>query len=170
MANRIPPLKNDPVEGFEEDFDPNADAIDVRGVHVQNDTSNDATTLLSRDASNNMTFTDSVAGSYTLAQLAAGGSGLTPTQHENLDTLTHGLVDTGYDVVTYTANKITNLTTWTDNTLVTKVREQQISYIGNKVSQTIEIQYDASGVEVYRIQEDYTYTGNNFANVTRTRI
>lgn len=67
--------EKDSVEGYEEPFNRNADAVDVRGVYVQNDTSNDAAVLVDRDASDNLTFTDPVAGTKTLAQLAAGGGG-----------------------------------------------------------------------------------------------
>ena len=171
MVTRVKPVKNNPSEGYEEDFDENVDFIDVRGVVVQNDTSVDETVRISRDASNNLIFQDGVvSGTKTLTDLLSGGTGITEPQHEALDTLNHWISETSHDVVSYTGNKITNLTTWTDNTLTTKVREQQITYTGNKVTQTIEIQYNVSGVEIYRVVEAYTYSGNNFASVTRTRI
>ncbi len=54
------------------DINPNEDAVDARGVAVQNDTSFDDAVLISRDASDNMTFLDGVVGSAkTLTELLA---------------------------------------------------------------------------------------------------
>lgn len=69
--------KDNPVEGYEQGVDRNTDAGDLRGLYVQNDTSNDTSDLLSRDASDNMTFTDPVLGyTATLSQLAMASRGL----------------------------------------------------------------------------------------------
>ncbi len=63
--------KDNPVEGWEQGVNPNTDAADFRGVYLQNDTSNDTTTLLSRDAADNMTLEDGKLGFVaTLSQLA----------------------------------------------------------------------------------------------------
>lgn len=70
---RTPPLKSDPAEGYEEDFDPNTDAADVRGVYIQDDSGVDTDVLLSRDNSGNMTFADQNQATITLSTLAAGG-------------------------------------------------------------------------------------------------
>ena len=68
--NRVRFDKDNPTEGYEQESDRNSDAIDVRGVYLQNDTSNDAAVLISRDASDNMTFTDPIVGATkTLSQL-----------------------------------------------------------------------------------------------------
>lgn len=74
--------EKDSTEGYETQFDRNTDAADVRGVYVQNDTSNDANVLVTRDASDNLLFTDGVTGTKTLAQLASGGS--TATARPNM--------------------------------------------------------------------------------------
>ena len=49
---------------------PNTDNVRVPRLEVDN-----ATTYLDKDGSNNMTFTDAVSGTKTLAQLAAGSTG-----------------------------------------------------------------------------------------------
>lgn len=182
MVDRVRPMKiegasiggdgADDVEFGYSPTEPNEDAIDAHGYYIQSTTSSDSSTFIGRDASDNMTFTDGVVGTtYTLSDLAAGGGGgLTEGQHEALDSLAHELVENSYDVVTYSGNKISNVTTWTNNSLVTKIREQQLTHSGNKVTQSIEIQYDASGVEKYRIVETYSYTGNNITAVARTKI
>lgn len=161
----------DDVEFAQEPADVNQDALEARGYYVQNDTSRDTSVFISRDASNNMTFKDGVvAGTKTLTDLLAAGSGITEPQHENLDSLTHWLVETSWDEVLYTGSKVQNVTTWDSPSKVTKIRETQVTYTGNKVTQAIDIQYDASGVELYRIQENFTYTGNKITAITRTRI
>jgi len=54
----------------------NQDALEARGYYIQNDTLRDTQVLISRDASNNMTFTDGVVtGVKTLTDLLAGGGG-----------------------------------------------------------------------------------------------
>jgi len=68
--------EKDSTEGYETEFDRNSDAADMRGAYLQNDVSNDATVLVSRDASDNLTFTDPVVGvTKTLTDLLAGGGG-----------------------------------------------------------------------------------------------
>ena len=60
MADRVPALKQESGEGdlFPNEFDPNEDAIDVRGVFIQSDTSDDDTVQVTRDASDRMMFQD----------------------------------------------------------------------------------------------------------------
>lgn len=56
--------------------DPNEDALDVRGVALQNDSSDDEVAVISRDASNNMTFKDGAnATEVTLTDLLSGEGG-----------------------------------------------------------------------------------------------
>jgi hypothetical protein len=84
----------DDVEFLQAPVQSNEDAIDVRGVYLQNDTSNNTAALITRDSSDNITLTDPNAGTYTLSQLAAGGAGLTANQHRNLLQLIH-FIDEG---------------------------------------------------------------------------
>lgn len=98
------------------------------------------------------------------------GTGISESQHENLDTLTHWIAETGYEENTYSGNNITNTTTWTSPAKTTKVREEQLTYSGNKVQQIVSIQYNALGVETYRVTEVMTYSGNKITSITRTRV
>ena len=78
--DRIRPLKMEsPATGGSQDdevpyeVDPNEDYADLRGVALQNDTSNDETVYLKRDISNNLVFADGVvSGEKTLSDLLAG--------------------------------------------------------------------------------------------------
>jgi hypothetical protein len=68
----LPFGKEDGTEGYDQQFNNNQDAVDVRGVFLQNDTSNDAAVLITRDnaSPSNMTFADGVvSGTKTLLQL-----------------------------------------------------------------------------------------------------
>jgi hypothetical protein len=97
------------------------------------------------------------------------GGGITEPQHEALDTLAHDIVEDSFEEYAYSGNRVTNVTTWTDATKTTKIREEQFSYSGSRLTQSITIQYDASGVETYRVTEVITYQGNKIDDVTRTR-
>lgn len=74
--DRVQPLKLESPESggtetddFPTSMDRNEDYVDCRGVVFQNDSSDDETVYSSRDVSGNMTFTDVVSGTKTLAQL-----------------------------------------------------------------------------------------------------
>jgi hypothetical protein len=96
--------------------------------------------------------------------------------HENLDTLVHDLAEDGYSVATYnnlntcTFNYITNYTTYTNTSMTTKVREQQIAYTGHNITQVITIQYNQLGNEASRLTENIVYEGNRIKTVTSTKI
>ena len=83
--------------------------------------------------------------------------------------MAHDLVEDSYEELTYAGNRVVNSTAWTDVGKTQKIRETQISYTGNKVTQTIDIQYDAAGVELYRLTQVLTYNGNRVADITTTR-
>ena len=76
VADRVPPLKQESAEGdlFPNEFDPNEDAVDVRGVFLQSDTSDDDTVQVTRDASDRLVFTDDENTTpVSLADLKSGG-------------------------------------------------------------------------------------------------
>jgi hypothetical protein len=98
------------------------------------------------------------------------GSGITEPQHESLDSLTHWLAESGYDENTYSGSDLVNTTTWTSPAKTIKVREEQLTYSGGKVQQIVSIQYDAAGLETYRVTEVMTYSGNKITSIARTRV
>jgi hypothetical protein len=59
------------TDAFPTAMDRNEDYADVRGVAIQNDTSNDSDVIVSRDSSNNLTFKDANTTVKTLANLSA---------------------------------------------------------------------------------------------------
>lgn len=99
------------------------------------------------------------------------GTGITEPEHELLDTLVHQIDETSYDEITRgTCGRITNITVWTSAAKIKKVRETQITRISGKVSQVIDIQYDATGIEKMRTTEVLTRGfGGRIVSVTRTK-
>lgn len=100
----------------------------------------------------------------------SGGGGITESQHEVLDTLTHEIVETSYDEVTYVGGNVSAYVVWETVAKLKKVREELYNYASGKVSQAVTIQYDATGVEKARTTEVYTYTGSKITSVTRTKV
>jgi hypothetical protein len=149
-------------------LDINEDYLDARGVTLQDDSSDDEDVVLSRDSAGNMTFADQNTTTKTLAELASG-SGMTEEQHRTLDQLTHELDEDHYTEYAYSGFKIQSVIEWTDSSKTTKIREYQYTYTGNKITQEVAIQYDASGVEKERLTYVYSYSGWRVSNITTTR-
>lgn len=89
--------------------------------------------------------------------------------HEGLFTLAHEVMSDFYGKATYVSNRITNYTVWVDVTETQKIREYQVSYVSNKISEVIEIQYDAAGLELYRLTNTVSYQGNNISSISVVR-
>ena len=176
--NPVPPLKNDSDEGFEEDFDPNSDAAEVRGVVIQNDTSNDQAVKIDRDGSDNLVLTDPVAGSFTLSALSAGGSGITENQHRALRQLIHFIDNgptNGFASGAYRENLpnadpfVTSVTLWNSSAKTHKIVEKLITYTGVLATQVQWKMYDADGSTVLATVTDaITYSGIFESDRTRT--
>lgn len=170
----------DAVEWFNTPADRNEDALDVRGIYVQNDTSNDATALITRDSSDNMTFTDSVAGSYTLAQLAAGGSGITEAGHKALRDLVHfidegpadGFASGAYRTTTYSGPFVTQIRWYTSVAQTNTIVRLDVTYNANRTIATeVWRMYAADGVTVaLTLTDTYSYSGILESSRTRTWV
>lgn len=168
-TNRVKPEK-DSGEGYETEFNKNADALDVRGVFVQNDSSDDTNVLITRDASNNLTFTDPVLGTTkTLTQLAAASSGVSYDEFllNNEPTAETGATDCTY-TPTISGGKVTK-ETWTRND-TTKVKTIDYTYSGSKVSTEVRKVYASNGTTVTaQVTWTYSYSGNTVSSATMTR-
>jgi hypothetical protein len=130
------------------------DAIESAGHYFQDAANRDEEVYIDRDG-NDLRFRDSNNTTpLTLTDLASGVAG-----HEDIDSLVHCLAEDAYTEPTYggPGGRINNITTWTDVTKTTKIRECQITYSGALVSQQVQIQYNAAGVEVQRITETIAY-------------
>jgi len=90
-------------------------------------------------------------------------------QHENLHTLVHDLAQNFFEEVTYVCARVSNVTMWTDATKTQKIRETQITYSNALVSQSIEIQYDESGLETARMTYGYSYIKSRLQSITGSK-
>jgi hypothetical protein len=162
--------KDNQTEGYEEGSNRNADAPDVRGVYIQNDSSNDTTVVVTRDASNNLAFTDAITGTKTLAQLAAASSGVSYfdfllNQSPLLDT---GAGNDATYTPTYTSGRIT-AEAWkrVDNTTIKTI---VYTYTGTKVSTEVRKVFALDGTTIVaQITWTYVYTGAALSSATMIR-
>jgi len=100
----------------------------------------------------------------------SGGSGITEAQHEALDTIVHDIDESSYDEVTYgSGNLVSTYIVWETAAKLKKIREEQYTYSGSKVSQSVTIQYDGTGAVKMTVTETYTYSGSRVTSVTRTK-
>ena len=166
---RTLPLKDNPTEGYEEPFNRNVDALDTRGEFFQNDVSNDSTVVVQRDVSNNLTFLDGIGGPYTLAQLAASGTGVTYTEFllDCEPIAETGANDSTY-AATYSGNKITN-EEWRRND-ATLLKSIAYTYTGNKLTTEVRKVFAANGSTIVaQVTWTYVYTGNKLTSATMIR-
>jgi hypothetical protein len=153
----------DPGEGYIEDDARNTDAPDVRGVYIQNDSSNDSNVVVSRDASNNMTLTDPNAGTVILQNIIAYNQFLL----DNEPIAETGTVDAAY-TTTITSGKVTK-ETWKRND-TTNVKTIDYTYSGSKVATEVRKVFAADGTTVVaQVTWTYTYTGSTVSSASMTR-
>lgn len=148
------------------------DGISAAGLFVQTvGGSADENAVIWRDT-NDLKFADpNNPSGFTLTQLGAGGGGgLSESQHEALDRLTHQVNETSYDEITRSSGLVTTFITWTNSGKTVKIREFQLTRTNGIVSQVIAIQYDGSGVEKERNTYVITRSAGLYASATRTLL
>ena len=182
--DRVKPLKiESPSTGgtqtdiYPHDLNPQQDAVDARGFVIQNDTSDDETVVISRDASNNMTFKDGVvSGTKTLTEVLAGSGALTEGAHKVLRQLIHfiedgpaeGFASGAYKEVTGTTFP-TAIIWYVDNTKADKIVEKTITWTGVNATSIVWKIYDDDGSTVLATVTDaVTYSGIYEMSRTRT--
>lgn len=93
------------------------------------------------------------------------GSGLSETQHENLDTLVHELAKDRYEEITRSGGVVTNHIVYTDSGKTTKIRETNITRSAGKVSEIEIIQYE-SGSEKYTLTGTVARSSGSVSDIT----
>jgi hypothetical protein len=93
------------------------------------------------------------------------GSGLSESQHEQLDTLTHEIAENAHVVVTRSSGQVSSVVVWTDNTLTTKIRETNITRSSGQVSQIEVKQYDSGGVLKNTVTQTVTRSSGQITSV-----
>jgi len=96
------------------------------------------------------------------------GGGLTPAEHEALDTLVHRLSETCYTEITRSNGRVTDVVVWTSAAKTTKVRETNITRTGNLISQVVEQQYDAAGSLVQTLTHAIARSGGRVESIATT--
>lgn len=147
-------------------LDPNEDLPEVRGVYFQKDTGNDTAVKITRDASDNLSFTDPVAGTKTLQQLAtAAGVSVNDFLLDNEP------VDVGYTYTpTYSGGVVTQ-EEWKITSNNRKRRTIDYTYSGGSVSTEVRKVYDpADGTTVLaQVTITYTYSGSIVSSAAYVR-
>lgn len=97
--------------------------------------------------------------------LRTGGSGITESQHEVLDTLVHELAETSYTEMTRSGGQVTDVIVWETAAKLKKVREANITRVSGQVSVVVEKQYDGSGVLKQTLTHTITRSGGQVASI-----
>lgn len=99
------------------------------------------------------------------------GTGITESQHQNLDTLNHWVDENSYDELTRVATRVTHVVVWDSPSKTIKIREELITRTAGKVSQLVAKQYDrTTGLLKETMTEVYTRTGGRVTSISRTRV
>ncbi len=148
-------------------INPTEDAIEHCGEYFNEVGVQDQTVFLYRDGG--VIYGVDNVNTTPVPFLQSAGGGITEPQHEALDTLAHDLVEDSFQDHTYVGGRLTNTTIWTDSGMTTKIREYQLTYTGSRVTTYVEIQYDGAGVELYRLTDTITYSGNRVDTIATVR-
>lgn len=98
-----------------------------------------------------------------------GGSGLSESEHEALDRLTHWINETNWQEMVRSGGKVTNAIHWTDSGKTTKIREVIVQRTAGKVSQIDLIQYDGTGTEKERMTGVIARSSGKVASIQWTK-
>lgn len=98
------------------------------------------------------------------------GSGLSETQHRNLDQLVHDVAENSFVEYIRTGNKVTAVNTWTSNAKTARIRKVDFTYTGNKVTGIVTRQYGPDGTTVLEtLTETLVYSGNDLTDITAVK-
>jgi len=167
---RVDFAKDNLTEGYEQGSLRNVDAPDARGLYIQSDVSNDTNVLVSRDASNNLTFTDALVGTKTLTQLAAAASGIGYDEFllRNEPTAETGAGSDSAYAATYTGSKLT-AESWKRVDLTT-IKTVVYTYASNRLSTEVIKVFGLDGTTIVaQLTATYVYTSNLLTSVTTVR-
>jgi hypothetical protein len=182
--DRVVPIKQERPDlgGTESDdidtpADPNEDALDARGLYIQNDSSDDTSVLITRTSDNKLSFTDPT-GTKKLDEIATTTA--SEASHKTLRQLIHlaeeggpweGFASGAYQEVLPAADPFpTSIIWWTSSAKTAKIVEETISYNGNKTINTDQWKvYDTDGSTVLATVTD-TYAYSGVFVTSRTRV
>lgn len=98
----------------------------------------------------------------------SGSGGLSSIEHETLDTFTHKVAEDSFVSFDYSAGVLTQVTIWTSPSMVLKIRQSILTYVGDVLTRVVQAQYDALGDIVSTLTKVFSYSGDDIANITVT--
>lgn len=94
------------------------------------------------------------------------GGGITPLEHEALDTLTHGLAEDSFIEVIRTDGRVTGVKVWQgDATDTTLIRETTVTRTAGQVSTVATTQYDGVGTATKTLTGTITREGGRVSTI-----
>ena len=145
---------------YREEGSPNSDYAALKGVALENSDDNRI-----HKGYNEVAFADPVNGTKKVSDLLAG-TGMTPSEHRDLDQLVHNIMEDFYCEVTRVSNKISNVTFWDSVSKTLKIRETDITRTDGKVTEMVTKQYNSSGVLVETLTETIARTNGKITSIT----
>ena len=149
-------MDKDSPEGFEIEANPNSDALDTRGVYIQNDTSNDAVVFVSRDVNDHMTYID----------------GKTPLTRKLVDQLLEAFEISSVGITysnTISNNQVTQ-EVWKITAGSLNLKTIDYTRTNNNVTTEVRKVYASNGSTVIgQVTLTNTYTGNNLTGTVQVR-
>lgn len=101
----------------------------------------------------------------------SGGSGITESQHQTLDTLVHEIDENSFDEVTRSGGRVMQIITWDSPAKLLKIREEAVTRDSlGRVTQYQAIQYDGVGAVKETMTETYTRVCGRVTSVLRVRV
>lgn len=93
------------------------------------------------------------------------GDGITAEEHEDLDTLTHGLAETTWEELVYTGSDLTEIIVWTSPAKLLRVRDTTFTYAGGNLTTVVTRQYDDLGALTKTLTKVFTYSGKDLVDI-----
>lgn len=108
---------------------------------------------------------DPLDGKATIS--IATGAGLTPTSHRDLDQLVHNIAENSFTEYVRSGNRITDLIIWETSSKIKKIREENYTYLNNRISTIVIKQYDGTGTLITgeTLTNTYNYTGGQVVSI-----
>lgn len=100
--------------------------------------------------------------------LRQGAASYDTSVHRAEDQLVHDIAEDSYTEVERTGNQVDAVRTYTSVAKTTKIREEDYTYTGNKITQVVTKQYDGAGVLAETYTEVIAYTGQQVDDITGT--
>ncbi len=88
-------------------------------------------------------------------------------KHDEQDQLVHDVVENSFTEYVYAGNRVTRIEIWTDAGKTIRIRTEDFSYTGNRVTTIVTQHYDAAGVAIVgqKFTETLVYDGSRVDDI-----